>query len=268
MRRYDRELSLEIDRTVRRFNDKIKRLQKEERNLELPEPITRLDIVTSTAKKSTIEKKLKEYQKFLERGAEETITTTGGAKISRYELNQLKARQRSAKISLTREIQRLQKIHPKIAGQRQAGTFETIGDFYYTERMATRKALNKNIESLNNDQLKKHKEIINKAIKNKDKDLTLKQNYMDILDKLAYDFGIDKRKLDVIKKELNKLSPSDFVRLFNEDQAIKAMVEYYDEIIKIRRGQSKVSYDYLQDTGSDLFDLLYNNIEETIEDYV
>ena len=41
MRRYDRELSLEIDRTVRRFNEKIRRLERTERDLVLPEPITR-----------------------------------------------------------------------------------------------------------------------------------------------------------------------------------------------------------------------------------
>ena len=60
MRRYDRELSLEIDRTVNRFNAKIKRLERLDRNLELPEPIERTDIVTYKSSKSSIQKRLKE----------------------------------------------------------------------------------------------------------------------------------------------------------------------------------------------------------------
>ena len=39
--RYDKKINQEINRTIRNFNQKISRLEKEERNLILPEKITK-----------------------------------------------------------------------------------------------------------------------------------------------------------------------------------------------------------------------------------
>ena len=264
MRRYDRELSLEIDRTVKRFNNKIKRLEKEERNLVLPDPIERTDIVTSTSSKSTIEKKLKEYKKFLERGAEETVTTSGGVNTSRYEMEQLKSRQRVAKARLTRQINRLQNKQIKIAGQRQAGTFESMGDPDYYELVGKRKALNKDIDKLNKDSFSRMQKLVGKVINAGDKDYLYKMNYLDILEKTAYSYGIDKRQYDEIKKKLNSLNPSQFAKLFSEDKAIQSLMDFYSQskIINSASGQKS-----LENNIDDLYELLVNNIDEIIEDY-
>ena len=264
MRRYDRELSLEIDRTVRRFNQKIKRLEREERNLDLPEPITRLDIVTSTSRKSTIEKKLKEYQKFLERGAEETITTSGGAKISRYELDQLKTRQRTSKARLTRQINRLRDKPVKIAGQEQAGTFASMGDVAYYELLAKRKALNKEIDTLSKESLGRFKKMVGNIVSSADREVVFKENYLDILEKTAYSYGIDKRQYDEIKKKLNKLTPSQFAKLFSEDKAIQSLLDSYSQMKSIRSASGQA---YLESSVEDLYELLVNNIDEIIEEY-
>ena len=264
MRRYDRELSLEIDRTVRRFNNKIKRLERLENKLELPEPIERTDIVTSTSSKASIEKRLKEYQKFLERGAEETITTGGGAKISKYEYEQLKQRQRSSKARLTRQIKRLQNKQVKIAGQTQAGTFESMGDPDYYELVGKRKALNKDIESLNKDSLQRFKKLVGRIVNAGDKDYMFKQNYLDILEKTAYSYGIDKRQYDEIKKKLNSLNPSQFAKLFSEDKAIQSLMDFYSQSKIINSANGRKS---LENNVDDLYELLVNNIDEIIEDY-
>lgn len=264
MKRYDRELSLEIDRTVQRFNNKIKRLQKEERNLELPEPITRSDIFTSRATKSTIEKKLKEYQKFLERGAEETITTTGGVKLSKYEFNQLKSRQKSAKASLTKQINKYRNMNPRVAGIRQAGTFESMGDPYYYGLVGQRKALNKDFEQVNTDTFKRLKGLTNKLTFKRDKDLVFKENYLEMIEKNGYRFGIDKRKVDILKKKLNSLSPRQFVELYNSDKAIQAM---FDQYVQANDIKNEEDFRYLSNQAEDLFDELVNNIDEVIEGY-
>ena len=264
MRRYDRELSLEIDRTVARFNNKIKRLEKSERDLVLPDPIERSDIVTYKSSKSTIEKRLKEYKKFLERGAEETITTTGGAKTSRYELEQLKTRQRTSKARLTRQIKRLKDKPVKIAGEEQAGTFSSMGDSAYYELVAQRKALEKDAESLTQEGLKRFKKTVAKISNRGDKDFVFKENYLDILEKTAYSYGIDKRKFDVIKKKLNSLSPSEFAKLFSEDKAIQSLLDSYSQMKVITSASGQKS---LANNVDDLYDLLVNNIDEIIEDY-
>lgn len=264
MRRYDRELSLEIDRTVRRFNAKIKRLERTERELDLPEPIERTDIVTYRSTKNTIQKRLKEYQKFLERGAEDVVTTEGGVRISKYELNQIKQRQRTSKATLTRQIKHLQNVKPKIAGQETYGTFESMGDPYYYGLVARRKALDKDVESLNKQQLNRLKGLTSKVLGKRETDLILKENYLDMLIKNAYSFGIDKRKADLLKDRLNKLSPNDFVKLYNKDKAIKAMFEYYLQSKDIK---SEEGYKYLQNSAEDLFDEIINNIDEILEEY-
>lgn len=264
MRRYDRELSLEIDRTVNRFNAKIKRLEKEERNLELPDPISRTDIVTYKTSKSTIQQRLKEYQKFLERGAEEVITTEGGAKISRYEMNQLKSRQRTTKARLTREINRLKSRNVRIASEEQAGTFASMGDPEYTRKLSQREALNKDLEKLNKDSLSRFKGLVGRLMYAGDKDYILKANYLDILEKTAYSYGIDKRQYDVIRKKLNSLSPTQFAKLFSEDKAIQTLLDYYVQMKKVKSSKAEKN---LENDIEDLYELLVNNIDEIIEDY-
>lgn len=264
MRRYDRELSLEIDRTVNRFNAKIKRLERLDRNLELPEPIERTDIVTYKSSKSSIQKRLKEYQKFLERGAEETIETSGGARISKYELNQIKDRQRTTKARLTRELKRLKDKPVRIAGEEQAGTFSSMGDSEYYERLAQRRALEKDVNKLDKEGLNRFKKMVGRLSNKGDKDYILKENYLEILEKTAYSYGIDKREFDEIKRKLNKLSPSQFAKLFSEDKAIQALMDSYSQMKTITSASGQKS---LENNIDDLYELLVNNIDEIIEDY-
>lgn len=262
MRTYDRELSLEIDRTVARFNNKIKRLERQERQLDLPEPIERSDIFSPSSTKSTIQRKLKEYQKFLERGAEDIVTTPGGVEISKYELNQLKERQRRAKISLTRELNYLKKEHPRIAGKKQAGTFESMGDERWQEINAKRKALEKDITKLNKNQLKNTQKIINKNANRKEQDRIFKENYLSMLEKTCYTFGIDKRKFDEIRDKLKTLSPAEFVKLYNSDKAIKDIYYTYLQMMSIKK---ESDFTTLQNSAEDYIDEIYNNIDEIIE---
>lgn len=264
MTRYDRELSLEIDRTVNRFNAKIKRLERLDRNLELPDPIERSDIVTYKRSKSSIQKRLKEYQKFLERGAEEMVETSGGAKISRYEMNQLKARQRTAKATLTKKINKMKNTTIKVASEKQAGTFATMGDPEYITALSNREALDKDLNKLNKESLARFKRFVGKLVYSGDKDYILKENYLEILEKTAYSFGIDKRHYDVIKKKLNSLSPSQFANLFSEDKAIQSLMDYYHQMKSIKTDNQ---FKNLQNDVEDLYDLLVNNIDEIIEDY-
>ena len=262
MRRYDRELSLEIDRTVARFNNKIKRLEKQERKLDLPEPIERSDIITSSSSKSTIQRKLKEYQKFLERGAEEVVTTQGGVEISKYELNQLKERQRNAKISYSKELKRLRSEHPTVAGKKQKGTFESMGDERWQEIMAKRRALEKDINKQSEQEFERLRKKINKGSFRHEQDATFKENYLSMLEKTSYTFGIDKRKFDEIKRKLKTLSPAEFVKLYNTDKAIK---DIYYKYLQMMSTKKQEDFDALQNSAEDLIDEIYNNIDEIIE---
>ena len=264
MRRYDRELSLEIDRTVRRFNNKIKRLQSEQNELELPEPITRLDIVTSTAKKSTIEKKLKEYQKFLNRGVEEIITTPGGVSLTKYELNRLRYMQKSARMSLSREINKIKDLKITIFGVEQAGTFRTMGDPYYRELVSKRKAISEDVYQLDEEHLARRKELLAKIQQRKQRQEIFKSSYLEMIERLGYMCGIDKRKVDILKEKFKTLSPAQINLLINKDKGVKAILEYYMEAIRLLRKNNKDISSLVNDV-EDVYDSLVNNIDEIIE---
>ena len=87
--RYDKKLNQEINRTIKNFNQKIARLEKQEREL-LPSKITKKDLKSSVYTRAELQRKLKELQRFSKRGAEDIIETKGGVKLTQYELSNIK----------------------------------------------------------------------------------------------------------------------------------------------------------------------------------
>lgn len=271
MRRYDRELSLEIDRTVRRFNAKIKRLEKQERELVLPEPIERTDIVTYTSSKDTIQRKLKEYQRFLERGGEEVVTTSAGVKLPKFEYENLRREQKAAKISLTREINKLSKLTIREFGEDQAGTFQSMGDPYLRGLISKRKAIDKNIDELSKDEIKRKVTLFKRVRNNQGYERVFKDNFIVILRKLGYLCGVESWKVDLIIEKLKLLTPPQLNELINRDKGLKSVIDYYIEYFDIMRSRRKSKEQDMNDLINrveDLYDNLVNNIDQIIEDYV
>ena len=125
--RYDKKLNQEINRTIKNFNQKIARLEKQEREL-LPSKITKKDLKNSVYTRTELQRKLKELQRFSKRGAEDIITTRGGVRLTQYELQNIKRENARVKRNITREINRLKVNKPKIFGKTQTATFSQMGD--------------------------------------------------------------------------------------------------------------------------------------------
>ena len=64
--RYDKKLNQEINRTIKNFNQKIARLEKQEREL-LPSKITKKELKESVYTRTELQRKLKELQRFSKR---------------------------------------------------------------------------------------------------------------------------------------------------------------------------------------------------------
>ena len=142
--RYDKKLNQEINRTIKNFNQKIARLEKQEREL-LPSKITKKDLKNNVYTRAELQRKLKELQRFSKRGAEEVIETKGGVKLTQYELQNIKRENARIKRNITREINRLKVNKPKIFGKSQTTTFSQMGDTDYLNLVARRRALEKDI---------------------------------------------------------------------------------------------------------------------------
>ena len=102
MIRYDTKLKNLINKTVRNYNAKIRRLEKINPSLDLPEKINSTTIKNISQSRSEIYRNLAKLTRFSEKRSEETIILPSGDLISKYELNELKRESARLQRNLTR----------------------------------------------------------------------------------------------------------------------------------------------------------------------
>ena len=263
--RYDKKLNQEINRTIKNFNQKIARLEKQEREL-LPNKITKKDLKSSVYTRTELQRKLKELQRFSIRGAEDVITTRGGVRLTKYELNEIKRENARVKRNITREINRLKTDKPKIFGKKQTSTFSEMGDTDYLNLVARRKALEKDINKLSREEFERFTKLVEKTGKNQAyMNNIFKENYFEMLTDLAYYFDYDTNKLNLLRQKLMNLKPNDFLKLFKEDKSVRAILDYYPVITK---NFDVINPDDIKEDVVNLYDSLIDNIDDIIKDYV
>lgn len=264
--RYDKKLNQEINKTIRNFNQKITRLEKSERDLLLPEKITKKELKENVYTRTELRRKLRELQLYSKRNIEETITTKGGVTLSRYELTKIKRESSRIKASLTREINKMQSTSPKVFGKKQATTFAQMGDQYYLNLQARRKALEKgDIGTLSSEQLKQYQTLLDKTRRNKTYYSNIfKENYMQMLTDMGYFYGYDKEKLDKLKDTLSSLDSDKFLKLFRDEKSIQAILEYYPNIVMKSGG---INPEDIKEDVTNLYDALIDNIDDVLKDY-
>ena len=267
--RYDKKLNQEINRTIKNFNQKIARLEKQKKEL-LPSKITKKDLKDNVYTRTELYRKLKELQRFSNRNAEDVITTRGGIRLTKYELNEIKLENARLKRNITHQINRLKANKPRIFGKLQSTTFSEMGDIHYLNLVARRKALEKDINKLSRDEFERFTKLIEKTGKSQQyMNTVFKENYFEMLTDLAYYYGYDNKKLNEMKKKLMRLKPNDFFRLFKEDKSIKAILDYYPIVTSnfdFNSGMYVNRMDYQEDVLN-LYDALYDNLDDILKDY-
>lgn len=262
--RYDKKLNQQINRTIKNFNQKIARLEKEQKEM-LPSRITKRDLKSEVYTRNELQRKLKQLQRFSTRGAEQIITTKGGVRLTQYELNELKRENARVKRNITRELNRLKINKPKIFGKTQASTFSEMGDSEYLNLVARRQALEKNITRISKEEFERLKKLVEKTGRSQQyMNNIFKENYFEMLTDLGYYFEYDNAKLKELKEKLMQLKPNDFLKLFKEDKSIRAILDYYPVITK---SFSAINPDDIKEDVTNLYDNLINNIDEIIQDY-
>ena len=89
----------------------------------------------------------------------------------------------------------------------------------------------------------------------------LKESFIESLNDLGYAYGIDPEKMAEIESKLRSLSPEEFDKVFSQDLAMQKMFDYY-YIMKMQLGAN--AFDN-QAEVKDLFDTLYDNIDEIVK---
>lgn len=264
--RYDKKLENEINRTLRNFNSKVRRLEKQERDL-IPNTITKEQLKQGYDTRTDLVRKLKELQRFSNRGAENIIRTTGGAEITRYELENLKRDIRRAKYNITKELKRLEVEKPTIFGRKQDVTFAQMGDDRYLNKKTTYESLNKDIRKLNKKELESLLNRVGRELfyQNYEKS-KFKESYFQMVEDLGYFYKVDPKKMEKIKEKLFSLNPEKFLKAFNTDKAIKSIIEYY-VISTGGKRKSGIKQTDIQDDVTTLFNNLYENIDKIVANY-
>ena len=262
--RYDKSLNQEINRTIKNFNQKIARLEKQEREL-LPSKITKKELKESVYTRAELNRKLKELQRFSKRNAEDIITTSGGARLTKYDYQNIKQENARIKRNITREINRLRVEKPKIFGKLQSSTFSEMGDSDYLNLVARRKALEKNINKLSKDEFGRFKKLVEKTGKSQQyMNNIFKENYFEMLTDLAYYFDYDNDKLNLLRQKLMNLKPNDFLKLFKDDKSIRAILDYYPIITN---SFNAINPDDIKEDVVNLYDNLIDNLDDILKDY-
>ena len=105
-----------LKKAVSDFNKKIKRLEKEEKLLYLPDTIDYQATKENITTRAEYNRKLNALQSFMKQGAEDIQTTKGGQKITKWEWQQTLNQKRILENRLNKEISDFEKISPSVRG--------------------------------------------------------------------------------------------------------------------------------------------------------
>ena len=259
--RYNASINRNINTIVRNYNAKIRRLEKAEEELYLPELTSVKEVKESVKNKRELDRMLKDLQRYSERGMEKTVTFSSGIEMSKYEAEKLKRNLRIAKAKATREISSFKSTPIKVFGIPQNTPHEY--DEEYLNLKAQREKLDKDINRLSKRELERLQSNINDILYSYDMEEQYKANWLDMIGKLGYYGEIDSSKIEEIKERLKNISPTNFTKLYRNEKSIKAIQELYQDVI---RNKGKMD----QELSTDIQDIVsnfYNNIDIILKDY-
>ena len=255
----------ELQKAINNFNAKIKRLEGVDREIDIPIKENIKAIKDRVNSKWDLNREIDRLERFTKRNAEDLIKNKSGVVMSRWEFENIQREQKRLNARLLREIERYSNIKPQEFGKTQAVTYAQMGDEKLSNLKARQKAISsKSISKINREQLKNLKILLNKtsAIYRKDKEVFY-NNFLDgTLLNTAYFVGYDKEKIEYIKDKLNELSPTQFTKAFDTEQALKDIQIRYD-LTK----EDGISPELLENDITPLLDNLYENIDQIVDSY-
>ena len=263
-----------LRQAVNNFNRKVKRLEKSDREIDIPEKANITAIKDRITNKWELNREINKLERFTQRNAEDLMKTKGGVVLSRWEFENLQREQRRLSARLTREMERYGKIKPKEFGEEQAVSYASMGDDKFLNMQKRFKAIsNKKLSKLNIDQFKRLNELINRTNANyrSNKKEIFYNNFLDgTLLNLGYIIGYDQEKMNYIREKLGELTPDQFVKAFNSELSLRYIQDKNVSPDKDKEDELGMTEKEVQELREDLtpiFDNLYENIEEMLKDY-
>lgn len=257
---YDKQFNAKINRIVRAFNAKVKRLQNQGLKY-VPERTSVADLKSTYFERDSLKRRLKQLEKFTTKGAEEIITLNKGAKITKWEYETLKSDMAYLKRYYTGRIENYGNIVPRSMGKPQAVSYARMGDAKLQNLRVLRQSHDKKLDNLEQGDLNRYKRKVRSQIKRKEQQkYILWANYFTFLDDVAYKAGIDSELLESVKEKITRMDIDKFIEFFETEKAFSKIINYYD--------LQKLKSDGYSDTDINTVQDMFKAINELADEYL
>ena len=261
--RYDKKLNKEIYQTVYAYNKKIRSLNKNDPSIKIPNIISSKDLKTTdptnplySYNRKDLKRRLKEMKRFLRPGEEQVIVTPAKEVFSKWEFHNLQLMRRAAITRIKRQIKSLEETKITYGGRRQRYSYAQMGSTQYTNLLQKLNYLETHkLREISGETLSYYRKFL-KANTRQRRDKEWKENFLDIILNIGYEYGYDVSK---IREKLRGLSVDQFIKAFNEERLLKDMTYYYKLLM-----EPNFDKDYVEDDVGQMVEALNDSIDEIV----
>lgn len=257
---YDKKFNAHINKVVRNFNAKVRRLEQEGLRY-IPEKVSVADLKSTYFDRDALKRRLAQLERFSESGAEQVIQTAGGAKVTRWELEALKEERNYLRRKYSKQMDVYGDTIPTILGKKQAVSYAKMGDAKYENYRVLKNSLEKDVTLLDQYDFNRVKKRTYAQIRRYHRQkYVLWANYFTFLEDVAFKAGIDEELLNSIKDKLARMDVDDFMRFFETEKAFSTVIDYYN--------LQKIKSDGYSSTDIDTVKLMFESINEIADEYL
>lgn len=257
---YDKQFNAKINKIVRAFNAKVRRLENQGLKY-IPERTSVTDLKATYFERDSLKRRLKQLERFTTKGAEDIITLGKGAKITKWEYETLKSDMTYLKRYYTNRIENYGNIIPKVMGKPQAVSYAKMGDAKLQNLRVLRNSHEKKLDTMEQADLNKYRRKVRSQIKRKEQQkYVLWANYFTFLEDVAYKAGIDSELLESIKEKIGRMDIDKFIEFFETEKAFSKIINYYD--------LQKLKSDGYSDTDVNTVQDMFKSINELADEYL
>ena len=261
--RYDKKLNRQIYQTVYAFNKKVRSLNKNNPNIKVPNLISSKDLKTTdptnplySYNRRDLKRRLNEMKRFLRPGEEEVIVTPAREVFSKWEFKNLQIMRRAAITRIKKQIKSLRENEITYAGRRQKYTYAQMGSTQYTNLLQKLDYIETHqLKEISGETLKYYRKFL-KANTRARRDREWKNNFLDIILNIGYEYGYD---VENIRKRLSELTVEKFIKAFNSERLLKDMTYYYKLL-----QEPNFNKEYVEDDVGQMVNALNESMDEIV----
>lgn len=224
---YDKQFNNYINKVVKQFNAKIRRLESQGHKY-LPQKESVADLKSTYFERSTLKRKLQQLEKFTTRGAEDIVELSSGAKITKWERETLKADRKRFKKIYENSANKYGSIKPTVRGVLQDETYARMGDARYENLKIMRDSMKKDVDTMTQRDLNKAKRTIRGHIRRHEKQKYIFwSNYITFIDDVGYKGDVPEELIESIKEKIAQMDIDDFIEFYDTEKAFSDILTDY-----------------------------------------